>query len=149
MDRVTILDERPTGAAGRNRSFGVEAYHHGKEREAAMGSNKRSDVTDEEIGMRTYQIRKARAVERSLARMRQGLQPEWSKFTEPEIEMVSWILGELWAYVPHSEWEELHFGLLSVTDVRKVLNHAREMVDHSRNSVDVLLDVQAIVVSKG
>jgi hypothetical protein len=120
-----------------------------KECEVAMSSSNRPDVTDEEIGMRTYQIRKARAVERALERMRQGLQAEWSKFTEPEIEMVSWILGELWAYIPHSEWDELHFGLLSVTDVRKTLNLAREMVNHSRNSVDVLKEVQAIVVSKG
>jgi hypothetical protein len=35
-------------------------------------SIKDSDITDEEIGMRSYRIRKGRAVERALERVRQA-----------------------------------------------------------------------------
>jgi len=112
-------------------------------------NNQRHDVTDEEIGMRTFQLRKAQAVERATERLRQGLGSEWSKFTGPEIEALGYVLGELWAYVAHAEWDELRFSTLGITDVRRILNHARELVNHSRNSVDVLQDVHDLIVAKG
>jgi len=112
-------------------------------------NNQRPDVSDEEIGMRTFQIRKAQAVERASERLRQGLGVEWTKFTAPEIEAIGYVLGELWAYIAHSEWEDLHFSTLSITDVRRILNYARELVNHKRNSVDVLHDVHQLIVDKG
>jgi hypothetical protein len=112
-------------------------------------NGQRPDVTDEEIGMRTFQLRKAQAVERATERIRQGLGTEWSKFTGPEIEALGYVLGELWAYIAHSEWEDLHFSTLGITDCRKMLNLARELVNHKRNSVEVLQDVHAVIVAKG
>jgi hypothetical protein len=112
-------------------------------------NNQRPDVTDEEIGMRTFQIRKAQAVERASERLRKGLGTEWAKFTGPEIEAIGYVLGELWAYIAHSEWEDLRFSTLSITDVRRILNYARELVNHQRNSVDVLQDVHTLIVNKG
>jgi hypothetical protein len=114
-----------------------------------MNNNQRPDVTDEEIGMRTFQLRKAQAVERATERLRQGLGTEWSKFTQPEIEALGYVLGELWAYIAHTEWDDLKFSTLGVTDARRLLNFARELVNHKRNSVDVLQDVYAVIVAKG
>jgi hypothetical protein len=107
------------------------------------------EISDEEIGMRTFQLRKAQAVERATERIRQGLGTEWSKFTAPEIEAIGYVLGELWAYIAHTEWDDLHFSTLSITDVRRILNFARELVNHKRNSVEVLQDVHAMIVVKG
>lgn len=112
-------------------------------------NNQHPEVSDEEIGMRTFQIRKAQAVERATERLRKGLGTEWSKFTGPEIEAMGYVLGELWAYIAHSEWEDLRFSTLSITDVRRILNYARELVNHKRNSVDVLQDVHTLIVEKG
>ena len=99
--------------------------------------------------MRTFQLRKAQAIERATQRMRQGLGDGWSKFSDPEIEAIGYVLGELWAYIAHSEWDDLHFSTLGVTDTRRILNFARELVNHKRNSVEVLLDVNALIVAKG
>ena len=112
-------------------------------------NNQHPEVSDEEIGMRTFQIRKAQAVEGAAERLRKGLGAEWAKFTGPEIEALGYVLGELWAYIAHSEWEDLRFSTLSITDVRRILNFARELVNHKRNSVDVLQDVHALIVEKG
>jgi hypothetical protein len=112
-------------------------------------NNQRPDVTDEEIGMRTFQIRKAQAIERATERLRQGLGAEWSKFTATELEAIGYVLGELWAYVAHADWDDLKFSTLSITDTRRILNFARELVSHQRNSVDVLQDVYALIVAKG
>jgi hypothetical protein len=112
-------------------------------------NGQRPDVTDEEIGMRTFQLRKAQAVERATERLRKGLGAEWSKFTGPEIEALGYVLGELWAYIAHTEWDDLKFSTLSVADSRRILNFARELVNHKRNSVEVLQDVHTLIVSKG
>lgn len=114
-----------------------------------MGMNNQRPVTDEEIGMRTFQIRKARAVERAMERMRQGLKSEWSLLSLAEVEALGWVLGELWAYVARAEWEDLHFSLLKTEDVRTILGYAREIANHERNSVDVLQDVYKVVIAKG
>ena len=107
------------------------------------------DVTDEELGMRTFQVKKARAVERAMERMRKGLKDEWSQFTMQELEAVSWLLGEVWAYVAHVDWEDLHFSTLTITDIRRMLGFAREITHHSRPSVDVLQDVYQMIVAHG
>jgi hypothetical protein len=114
----------------------------------SMG-NQHPDVTDEEIGMRTFQIRKARAVERAQERMRQGLKLEWSSLTMAEVEALGWVLGELWAYVARADWEDLHFGKLTIDEVRIILDHAREIANHTRNTVDVLHDIHELVKAKG
>jgi hypothetical protein len=112
-------------------------------------NNQRPDVTDEEIGMRTFQIRKARAVERAMERMRQGLRAEWSLLSMAEVEAVGWVLGELWAYVARADWEDLHFSKLKMEDMRLLLDSAKEIANHTRNTVDVLNDVYKMVLSKG
>jgi hypothetical protein len=112
-------------------------------------NGQRPDVTDEEIGMRTFQLRKARAVERATDRMRKGLGKEWSSFSGPEIEAIGYVLGELWAYIAHSEWDDLRFSTLTLEDAHKILEYARELVDHHRNSVEVLMDVHTLIVSQG
>jgi hypothetical protein len=111
-------------------------------------NNSRSDVTDEEIGMRTFQIRKARAIERAMERMRQGLKSEWSMLSLAEVEALGWILGELWAYVARAEWEDLHFSKLKMEDIRAIMESAREIANHERNTVEVLQDVYKLVIAK-
>jgi hypothetical protein len=112
-------------------------------------NNKRPEVNDEEIGMRTFQLRKARATERAMERLRQGMKADWALLSHAEIEAISWIFGELWAYVARAEWEELHFSKLKYADVRQILGYAKEIANHTRNSVDVLTDTYKVVVSKG
>jgi hypothetical protein len=112
-------------------------------------SSRRPDVTDEDIGMRTFQLRKAKAVERAFERLRHGLQSQWSSLTNREVEELEWIFGELWAYVARNEWESLAFGSLSMHDVRVILGYGRELRKHTRDAVEILNDVGAVVAKKG
>jgi len=99
--------------------------------------------------MRTFQLQKAKAVERATERLRAGLKGEWASLTTHEIEELEWVLGEVWAYIARAEWQDLRFGLLTMHDVRTILKYGREMRKHTRNAVDVLNDVAALVKSKG
>lgn len=108
----------------------------------------RPDVSDEDIGIRAVQIRKARAVEREIQRIRHGLGKEWSSFTEREIQELEWVLGEIWSWVPHTDWDEMHFGRLSSGEVVKLLGYGSELRRHSRATVDILNDATALVRAK-
>ena len=111
-------------------------------------NSQRPEVGDEEIGMRTFQLRKARAVERAMDRLRGGMKADWALLSHNEIEALGWVLGELWAYVARADWDDLHFSKLKYADVRVLLGYAKEIANHTRNSVDVLTDCHTLVVSK-
>lgn len=107
------------------------------------------DVTDEDLGMRAFQLRKAKAVERAVERMRHSLADQWAVMSNHEVEELEWALGELWAYIARDEWDGLRFGKLDSHDVRMILSYGRELRKHSRNAVEVLRDIGKVVTAKG
>lgn len=107
--------------------------------------DKRSEVTDEDIGIRAFQIKKAKAVERATERLRHGLGPQWASLTADEIEELEWVFGELWAYIARSDWDDLRFGRLTISDVIKMLTLGSQLRRHARNSIDILREVEGVV----
>ena len=95
----------------------------------------RPDVNDEDLGIRAFQIKRGKAVERSIQLIRHGLGASWRSLTAEEIEELEWILGELWAYLAHTVWDELHFGLLTMSDIVNVLTFGSQLRRHLRSRV--------------
>ena len=91
-----------------------------------MNPNNR-DVTDEDIGRRAVEIRRERAVERALERLRKGVAEDWRRLTVRDVERLRWALGELWEYVPHSQWDDLRFSSRNYHDVQALLEMAAEL----------------------
>jgi len=111
--------------------------------------DKHPDVTDEDLGIRAFQIKRAKAVERAIERLRHGLGESWKDLTAEEIEEIEWVFGELWSYVARSEWDQLRFGRLTVSDVIKILTLGSQMRRHARPSIEVLREVDLIVQAEG
>lgn len=111
-------------------------------------STQRPDVNDEDIGMRTFQIRKSRAVERAVEHLRHGLGPEWRSFTEREVKELEWFLGELWAFINRADWESLRFSAITSGDAVKLLSFATELRRHTRSDIEVFGDAKALVQAK-
>ncbi|MGB4592354.1 MAG: hypothetical protein WBI63_01080 [Coriobacteriia bacterium] len=109
-----------------------------------MNSN-RPDVSDEDIGMRAFQIRKEKAVERSLDRLRQGLKKNWAVLTQHDIADLSWIIGELWAFEKRLDWEDLHFSKLTPEDTQAIIEMARDLQENAHNSVETLERIGDII----
>ncbi|MDZ4170077.1 MAG: hypothetical protein U1E26_10580 [Coriobacteriia bacterium] len=107
------------------------------------------DVTDENLGIRAFKLQRAKAVERAAERLRHGLGPSWKDLTNDEIEELEWVMGELWAYAARADWDDLHFGRLTMSDVIRILTLGSQLRRHSRPSVEVLRDVEAIVRAEG
>lgn len=107
--------------------------------------NTRPDVRDEDIGMRAFELRKAKAVERALERLRQGIRNDWGMFTQRDLNDLGWMIGELWAYEKRSDWEELHFSKLQPEDVTTIIGIARTLREDPHNTVETLERVGDIV----
>ena len=110
--------------------------------------NQKPDVTDEDLGIRAFKVKKAKAVERAIQLTRHSLGPSWAELTGDEIEEFEWVLGELWAYVARAKWEDLHFGRLTIRDVVKILTLGSQMRRHARNNIEILREVEAIIVAE-
>lgn len=109
----------------------------------------RSGINDEDLGIRRMHLRRGRAVERAMERLRAGLREEWRLLSRREIDTLGWVLGELWAYDDRTEWDDLHFSKLRMHDVRVILDHARELKNNSRGSVEVLEELNGLIEAKG
>lgn len=107
--------------------------------------DRRPDVTDEDLGIRAFQVKKAKAVERAIERIRHNLDASWRELNDEEIEELEWILGELWALVARQDWNDLAFGHLTMSDVVKLLTLSSQLRRHARPSTDILHEAEAVV----
>lgn len=113
-----------------------------------MDSKKKPELTDEEIGMRTFQLRKAQAVERAMDRVRRGLGDDWALLSQRDLDDMEWILGEVWAYLTRADWDDLHFSKLTLEDVQEIIALSRALQDESRNTVETIQQVAEIIRSR-
>lgn len=107
--------------------------------------DRHADVSDEDLGIRAFKIKRAKAVERAIERLRHGLGASWADLNDAEIEELEWVLGELWSYVARADWDDLHFGRMTMSDIIKTLTLGSQMRRHARPAVEVLREVEEIV----
>jgi len=107
--------------------------------------DRHADVSDEDLGIRAFQIKRAKAVERAIQRIRHGLGNSWKDLNDNEIEELEWVLGELWSYVARADWDDLHFGRMMMSDIIKTLTLGSQMRRHARPSIEVLREIEALV----
>lgn len=105
------------------------------------------DVSDEDIGIRAFKVKRAKSVERAIERLRAGLGPSWRDLNDEEIEELEWMLGELWAFVTRPQWEAMRFGHMSMGDVVRMLTLGSQLRRHARPSTEILADAHALVES--
>lgn len=94
--------------------------------------SRRPDINDEEIGIRTFQIRKERAAETAIERVRYGLGENWANFSPKDLEILEWALGECWALMGFADWNRITFSALKVEDVKKIIKIAKNIIAHKR-----------------
>jgi hypothetical protein len=110
-------------------------------------NSKNPDVTDEDIGRRTVEIRRARAVDRAIERLRKGLGTSWKQLTTRDVEKLRWGLGELWGYIPHAQWDDLRFSSLRLYDAKELLELCTELA--GTHTTTAVLDKMAERVLSG
>lgn len=111
--------------------------------------DRKREVSDEDIGIRAFKIKRAKAVERAIERIRSSMRDGWSHLNPEEVEELEWVLGELWAYAARDEWDDLRFSRMTMQEVIRILMYGSQLRRHARNSVDILRDVEQTVRSLG
>jgi cobalamin biosynthesis protein CbiD len=107
--------------------------------------SQRPDVSDEDLGIRAFKLQKVKAVERAVQHIRHGLGTMWSELTTEEIEELEWVLGEVWAYVAHRDWDGMPFGRLTLRDIIKILTLGSELRRHARSDIEILREVRELI----
>lgn len=105
------------------------------------------DVTDETVGLRAFQVRKAQAVERAVERIRHRLGHGWQNLSSEEIDLLEWTLGELWAMVGPQEWDSFHFSFCTPQTVREIIAGGRQIINRERPGTAVLAELQRLLSS--
>lgn len=107
----------------------------------------KSDVQDEDIGLRQYHLQKEKAVERAMEKIRQQLSSSWQMMKREDIELLSWALGEIWALHRRTDWEELSFSLIKLADVIKIVKIADQVVNNEKPGYKGLNEINQILVA--
>lgn len=107
-------------------------------------NRKQSDVSNEDVGMRAFRVRRAQAVETALRRMRATLGAGWDVFSADDVQALEWALGETWAFMQRSEWDEIAFSSLSVDDVLRLMAAGRKLI---RETHGTLTTIESIITT--
>jgi hypothetical protein len=80
------------------------------------------DVTSDERGRRIFQIHKERAVEAALEKVRRNIGSGWVAFSQQDIKILTYILGETWVTVERRIWEQSSFTRLTREDLGEIIS---------------------------
>ena len=103
------------------------------------------DVTDEDIGRRTVEIRRERATERAIELIRTHISDEWPSLTTHDVEQLEFVLGELWSHMSRVHWESVTFSDMDLMDVQELLDLAAQM-SNATYGTSRYLDKMALVL---
>src|SRR5690554_6710953 len=88
----------------------------------------KDQFSEEQVGLRTFKMQRARAVESAIGKIRHGLGTTWTLLLPEEIELLEWILGETWAMTNFRTWEGIGFSFSTPELVDSLIGLAQEIV---------------------
>lgn len=107
------------------------------------------EVSKTEIGRRFFKLQKEKSVEKAIEKIRQALGPEWSLFTQGDIEALKYILGELWVYTDRDAWEKISFTRLTGLELRELIRIGKDGLDNViSGQTAVQLSSAVLLISK-
>ncbi|MBI5207177.1 MAG: hypothetical protein HY934_05225 [Candidatus Firestonebacteria bacterium] len=106
------------------------------------------DISDEEVGIRSFHLRRDRAVEQSIDKIRQKLGTEWHKISYNETQALHWVLGEVWSFIARESWNNIVFSLMEYDDVKKILDIATKIMHHELLGTLGLEEIHKILETK-
>ncbi|RJQ32370.1 MAG: hypothetical protein C4562_03170 [Actinobacteria bacterium] len=107
----------------------------------------KSGLNDEDIGIRTFQIRKEKATERAVEKTRYRLGKEWSSISSNDIDIFSWALGETWAMMGFREWDQIMFSFLDLSTVERIIIIGKQVLNHKKLGTKAFHEIHEILKS--
>jgi Iap family predicted aminopeptidase len=110
-----------------------------------MTTGIRPDISDEDVGMRSWHIQRKKAVERAVEKIRHKLNANWKDIKTEDIDVLNWILSEIWGFVGRKEWEDFSFSGLSLPDVLKIIRIGKQVMNHEKSGHNGFEEVRIIL----
>jgi len=92
------------------------------------GKQMKPDVSDEEIGIRSFQLKKKKAVEQAIEKIRYNLNEDWAGLVNEDIELLEWVLGDMWAFIARDQWDRIAFSELRLPDIYRIIDIAKQIM---------------------
>jgi hypothetical protein len=105
-----------------------------------------SEITNEELGRRRFQIQREKAVENAYEKIRRASGPEWESLSPQDREMLKNVLGDMWARTDRIRWESYTFSTLSghdidsLIDIGKKIKSGHSTAETAAKSIDEILN---------
>jgi hypothetical protein len=104
-----------------------------------------TDVTDDNLGRRLFQLQKEKAVEDAMEKIRRRTGTDHPSFSTADNEILKFILGELWTSIDRSRWGSYSFTKLSIEDLRALVIQGRNIKNKHTMTDDDLKVLDSIL----
>lgn len=85
-------------------------------------------IDDEELGIESYHVKRQQAVERAMEKARRAIPDTWKQLSQHDLEVLSWVLGEVWAFSGRRQWDDITFSGMTLPAVVKVIRIGDQVV---------------------
>ncbi|MFH1288787.1 MAG: hypothetical protein ABII25_08860 [bacterium] len=107
-----------------------------------------NNISDEELGIKSFHLRRGRVVEQSIEKIRQKLGNDWKEFTYTDTQTLHWILGEVWSFIARDNWDKILFSELELKDIKNILVIAEAIMQHKKIGGTGLEEINKILNAK-
>jgi hypothetical protein len=116
-----------------------------KERYNSHKSQPMSEITDDTLGRRLFQVQKEKAVEDALEKIRHRLGTEWNLVSPSDSEVLKDILGEVWTSIDRPRWGTYSFSKLSKNDISSLITTGKVVKANPPLTNDLLKSLDNIL----
>ena len=103
------------------------------------------EITEDERGRRVFQIHKGMAVETALEKIRQGIGQDWKLYSESDIAILKYMLGESWVSMDRHSWKQCTFSRLSRKELDQIIKVGKESKSRKRREEDATAETIGIL----
>jgi len=103
------------------------------------------DVSRTEIGRRIFSLQKEKNVERAIEKIRQHLGPEWGFFSQDDLKVLKYIIGETWVFSERDLWEKISFSSITRIELMDIISIGRKSLEKEMNERNAVENVAAIL----
>ncbi|MGD0079375.1 MAG: hypothetical protein ABSB80_01855 [Methanoregula sp.] len=104
-----------------------------------------SRVADDTLGRRRFQVRKEKAVEHALERIRRAKDSGWRSCSDEDYAALREVLGEIWINVDRERWETYSFAKLTGDEVHSLIAAGRDLRSGDVLNAETLAALDAIL----
>ncbi len=105
------------------------------------------EISEEERGRRAFQLHRDRAVDAAIERIRESLGPSWRSFSQAEVELLRYLLGESWIATGRRTWERFSFSRLDAKRVAAIIELGRKVRKKEKEEQAAIGEVLRILES--